>query len=267
VLSLYAAVAERSFRRYSTYTGATLAGIFTNSVFGLIYTFAYKALWEQAPDAGGYDSIDAVTFVWLGQALLMTVALWGGGTTDDLAERIKTGDVAIDLYRPTGLVGWYLAGDLGRATYHLVTRGLGPTFIGLIFFHIRLPSSPLDAAAFAVSLVLAVVVSFGLRFIVSSSAFWLLDASGARFLSGAFAIFFSGMMLPLVLFPGWLGELAQALPWSAMIQVPNDIWLGQYDGWSLLGALGFQVLWVLVLLGLCEGVLRAATRKVVVQGG
>ena len=63
MLSLYAAVAERSFRRYSTYTGATLAGIFTNSVFGLIYTFAYRALWDQAPDAGGYDTIDAVTFV------------------------------------------------------------------------------------------------------------------------------------------------------------------------------------------------------------
>ena len=35
----------------------------------------------------------------------MTVALWGGGTTDDLAERIRTGDVAIDLYRPVGLLG------------------------------------------------------------------------------------------------------------------------------------------------------------------
>ncbi len=267
MLSLYAAVGRRSFRRYSTYTAATLAGIFTNSVFGLIYSYAYIALWDNAPDAGGYDKIDAVTFVWLGQALLMTVALWGGGTTDDLAERIRTGDVAIDLYRPTGLVGWYLAGDLGRATYHLVTRGLGPTFIGLIFFHIRLPESPMDAAAFAVSVVLAVVVSFGLRFIVASSAFWLLDSSGARFLSGAFAIFFSGMMLPLVLFPGWLGTLAQALPWAAIMQVPNDIWLGQYDGWALLGALGFQLLWVALLMALCEAVLRAATRKVVVQGG
>ena len=56
----------------------------------------------------------------------MTVALWGGGTTDDLAERIRTGDVAVDLYRPVGLFGWYLAGDLGRATYHCVTRGVGP---------------------------------------------------------------------------------------------------------------------------------------------
>jgi ABC-2 type transport system permease protein len=46
VLSLHVAVAERSFRRYSTYTAATLAGIFTNSVFGLIYSFAYIALWD-----------------------------------------------------------------------------------------------------------------------------------------------------------------------------------------------------------------------------
>ena len=159
---LYAAVAARSFRRYSTYRAATLAGIFTNSVFGVIYCYAYLALWDQRPDAGGYDATDAVTYVWLGQALLMTVALWGGGTTDDLAERIRTGDVAIDLYRPVGLVGWYLAGDLGRAAYHLLTRGLGPTIIGLS----ALPTSACRRArrplsAFVVSLVLAVVVSFG----------------------------------------------------------------------------------------------------------
>ncbi|HET7070011.1 MAG TPA: ABC transporter permease, partial [Nocardioides sp.] len=121
---LYAAVAARSFRRFSTYRTATLAGIFTNSVFGVIYSYAYLALWHQRPDAGGYDATDAVTYVWIGQALLMTVALWGGGTTDDLADRIRTGDVAIDLYRPVSMVGWYLAGDLGRATYHVLTRGV-----------------------------------------------------------------------------------------------------------------------------------------------
>ena len=35
----------------------------------------------------------------------------------------------------------------------------------------------------------------------------------------------------------------------------------------VVGALGFQLLWVGLLLALCEAVLRAATRKVVVQGG
>jgi ABC-2 type transport system permease protein len=264
---LHVAVATRAFRRYSTYTAATLAGIFTNSVFGVIYSFAYLALWSQNRDAGGYDATDAVTYVWLGQALLMTVALWGGGTTDDLAERIRTGDVAIDLYRPVGLLGWYLAADLGRAAYHLLTRGVAPTFIGILLFDIRMPAGPTAAAAFMISLPLAVTVSFALRFMIASTAFWLLDASGARALGGALALFFSGMVLPLVLFPGWLGTLAQTLPWSAIIQIPNDIWLGQHPGAGLFLALGFQLGWALVLLGCCAIVLRAATRKVVLQGG
>ena len=262
---IYLAVATRTFRRYSTYRGATLAGAFTNSVFGVIYSFAYLALWEQRPDAGGYDAVDAVTFVWLGQALLMTVALWGGGTTDDLAERIRTGDIAVDLYRPVNLVGWYLAGDLGRAAYHLATRGLAPTLVGLALFDIAMPDSLANALAFALSIPLAVTVSFALRFLTSCTAFWLLDASGPRVLSGTLAIFFSGLMLPLVLFPGWLGELAHALPWAAMVQVPNDLWLGQ--GRSPLGALAFQAGWAAVLLGCCAVTLQAATRKVVVQGG
>ena len=65
--ALHLAIATRAFRRYSTYTGATLAGIFTNSVFGIIYSYAYLALWSQRPDAGGYDATDAVTYVWIGR--------------------------------------------------------------------------------------------------------------------------------------------------------------------------------------------------------
>jgi ABC-2 type transport system permease protein len=264
---LYAAIATRSFRRYSTYTSATLAGMFTNCVFGVIYSYAYLALWDQRPHAGGYDATDAVTYVWLGQALLMTVALWGGGTTDDLAERIRTGDVAIDLYRPVGLFGWYLAGDLGRAAYHFLTRGAGPTLLGLLLFHIALPGSPAAALGFVVSLVLAVVTSFAIRFLVACSTFWWLDQTGVQTLAGVFAIFFSGMALPLVIFPEPLKSIALSLPWASYLQTPADIWLGQRTGTALLTGLAVQGVWILVLVILAQSVLAAATRKVVVQGG
>jgi ABC-2 type transport system permease protein len=264
---LYVAVATRAFRRYSTYRAATLAGIFTNSVFGVIYSYAYLALWAASPDAGGYDKVDAVTFVWLGQAMLMTVAIFGGGSTEDLAERIRTGDVAIDLYRPVNLIGWYLASDLGRAAYHLLSRGVAPLVVGLVLFDLTLPASPVNAVAFAVSVPLAVTLSFTIRFLVACSAFWLLDSSGVRVLAMAVAIFLSGMMLPLVLFPGWLGTVAEALPFAGFLQVPADLWLGRYAGSAILVHLGFQVGWIVVLLGCCTAVMRAATRKVVVQGG
>ncbi|HSE69185.1 MAG TPA: ABC-2 family transporter protein [Nocardioidaceae bacterium] len=264
---LYVAIAARAFRRYSTYTAATLAGIFTNCVFGVIIAFSYIAVWEQSPRAGGYDVTDAVTYAWLGQAMLMTVAVWGGGATDELANRIRTGDVAIDLYRPVNLLAWWLATDLGRALYHLLTRGLAPTVVGALLFDLRFPASATAWLLFAASVPLAVVVSFGLRMLVSASAFWLLDDTGVKNLVAVFAMFFSGLAVPLVLFPGWTEDLAMALPWAAFLQVPADIWLGQRSGWDALAGLGFQGAWAAALLATCAVVLRLADRKVVVQGG
>jgi ABC-2 type transport system permease protein len=263
---LYAAVAARSFRRFSTYRAATLTGIFTNSVFGVIFSYAYLALWGREQH-GGYDAGDAVTYVWIGQALLMTVALWGGGTTDDLAERIRTGDVAIDLYRPVGLIGWYLAGDLGRAAYHFLARGLGPTVLGVLLFQIALPDGPVAGVAFLVSLLLAVVTSFAIRFLVACTAFWLLDQTGVRTLAGVLALFLSGMVLPLVIFPEPLRSIAYALPFASYLQTPTDIWLGHRTGTGVLDGLALQALWIVVLMAGCHAVLGAATRKVVVQGG
>lgn len=224
-------------------------------------------MWEQRPHAGGYDVNDAITYAWLGQAMIMTVMIWGGGTPADLAERIRSGDVASDLYRPVGLLGWYVAGDLGRAAYHLITRGVAPTVVGAILFDLKWPDSPAAVIGFAASIPLAVLVSFGLRFLVACTAFWLLDATGPSTIALVLAVFFGGLTVPLVIFPGWLRDVAMALPWAAFLQIPADIWLGKRTGLALVEGLGLQALWAGVLLAMCAAVLRIATRKVVVQGG
>ena len=264
---LYAAVAVRAFRRYATYGWATLAGAFTNTVFGVIICFVYLAVWGANPDAGGYDQTDAVTYAWLGQAMLMTVALWGGGPPDDLALRIRSGDVALDLYRPVGLLGWYLAADLGRAAYHLLARGVAPTLVGAALFDLRWPAGPLVWLAFAVAVVLAVLVSFGIRFLVALSAFWLLDDTGVKTMAAVAALFLTGLSVPLVLFPDGLRQAVMASPWAAYLQVPADIWLGQREGVAVLVGLGWQAGWAVVLLAAGAWLLRIAERRVVVQGG
>ena len=241
--------------------------MFTNSVFGIIIAFVYVAVWRERPDAGGYDVHDALTYAWLGQAMIATVALWAGGTTDDVAARIRTGDIAVDLYRPVSFLGWWLAGDLGRAAYHLLTRGIAPTVIGALLFDLRYPAGPLTWLAFLVSVALAVVVSFGIRMLVACSAFWLVDDTGMVQLSAVLATSLSGLAVPLVLFPGWTRDVVMALPWAAYIQVPVDIWLGRRSGAGAWAGLAFQAVWAGALLLGCAAVLRLADRKIVVHGG
>ncbi|WP_240135616.1 ABC transporter permease [Streptomyces sp. MUM 178J] len=266
-MRLYAVVAAGGFRRHATYRVATAAGMLTNVVFGFILAYTYVALWEQRPRLGGYDLPEALTYVWLGQALLMVCAMMGGGFEDELMERIRSGDIAVDLYRPVDLQLWWLAGDLGRAAFHLVARGVVPVALGALAFDLALPASPLTWLASLVSVALGVLVSFAVRFLAALSAFWLLDGAGVLQLCWLAGLFFSGMLLPLTLFPGVLGEVARALPWSSLLQVPADVLLGKRAGWELAQAYAFQGGWALVLLAAGRVLQSAATRRVVVQGG
>ncbi|MDQ0991137.1 ABC-2 family transporter protein [Streptomyces sp. V3I7] len=261
---LYTAVAAGVFRRYATYRSATAAGVFTNTVFGLILVYTYLALWDEKPHLGGYGPAQAVTYVWVGQALFATLAIGGGGVESEVMERIRTGDVAIDLYRPADLQLWWLSADLGRALFQLVGRGVVPFVFGSLCFELALPRDVGTWAAFAFALVLALLVGFGIRYLVALSAFWLLDGAGVAQMAWIVGMFCSGMVLPLNVFPGALGEVVRLLPWASLLQAPADVLLGRADVW---GTFALQAAWAVVLLGAGRLVQSAATRRVVVQGG
>jgi ABC-2 type transport system permease protein len=95
----------------------------------------------------------------------------------------------------------------------------------------------------------------------------LTDIRGVVTVALSVSLFFSGMILPLTFFPGWLHAIALALPFAAIVQAPIDVWLGKHDGLALAGILALQFAWALALLGLGRLTLRLGSRKLVVQGG
>ena len=267
MLRLYATVAQGGFRRHATYRLATAAGVFTNTVFGIVLSYTYIALWDERPHLGGYDMAEALAYVWIGQGLITVCGLMGGGFEEELIERIRTGDIAVDLYRPADLQAWWFSANAGRAAYQLLGRGVAPMVVGALVFDVALPERPVTWIAFVLAVALGSVVSFAIWYLVAMSAFWLMDGQGVVQVVWLGGLFFSGMLLPLNVFPGALGELARTLPWASMLQIPADVYLGKYEGPELLGAYGFQAGWAVVLLAAGRLAQRLATRKVVVQGG
>ena len=257
-------MARRGYRRYAAYPAATWAGVFTNTVFGFMLAYILLALYRERDAIGGYDAAETVTYVWLAQAMITAVYIFGW---TELAQRIQTGDIATDLARPVHPLRAGLAFDLGRALYHMVFRGVPPFVAGLLVFDLTGPTSPLAWLAFLVSVLLAVCVSYAFRFLYNLSAFWLLDYRGPTLLAISTSLFFSGFIIPVAFFPEPLKVVAHATPFPAMLQRPVDIFIGNATGVEIVVSLAIQVAWAVALLALAAATFAAGARRLVVQGG
>jgi ABC-2 type transport system permease protein len=257
----FAALVRAGFRRHSTYRQATAAAAFTNSVFGFLKCYLLLAVLGTSATVAGYDAERLASFVWVGQGLLGVVMLWGW---TDLADRIRTGDVTADLLRPVDPLWAYLAGDLGRAGHAALTRLVVPVAVGAVFFDLYVPARLASYPLGVVSVVLAVIASFSVRYLVNLTAFWLLDVRGVMIAWSVAGNMLTGLTVPIPFFPGWAQVLLWATPFPAMFQSPLDVLVERGQPWPPLAG---QVVWVAVLLVACRAVQRRAVRKLVVQGG
>ena len=188
------------------------------------------------------------------------VLLWGDV---ELSRRIRSGDVVVDLGRPWDLQAARLAGDLGRAAFAVLTRLVPPAAFGAVVFGFRWPEHLGTYGLFGVSALLAVVVSFGIRFLLNCSAFWLLDARGVLAVWGVAGGLLSGLVMPLAWFPDRARAALWWTPFPALFQTPIDVFLERASP----GAVLHQLAWVALLLAAGRVVLARGSRRLVVQGG
>jgi ABC-2 type transport system permease protein len=257
----YWALAAAGYRRFATYRTAMFASMFTNTVFGFLRAAVLLAVSKHGT-AAGYTGPQMSLYVWAGQGLIGTVLLW---QPPDLIGRIRTGEVVTDLLRPVDFVWRSLATDLGAAAQGALTRFVGPTLVGLIFFDLYRPRHLTTYPFFVISVVLATVICFGCRYLVASLTYWLLDARGPWMFWTFASSLASGLAFPIWFLPH---DAAMGVyvftPVPSVIQVPLDVVVERGPvGWLL----GLQAFWAVALLALCKLVQHRAQRRLVLQGG
>ena len=168
-------LAKRGYRRYAAYPAATWAGILTNSVFGFIQAYVLLAMYDDRDDIGGYDAADALTFVWLAQAMIAAVHVFG---SLELRRADPQWRHRLGPQPARASAAGSAAFDYGRALYHMLFRGMPTMVVGAMVFDLTAPRRH-GWLEFLLSVGLAIWISFGLRFLANVSAFWLLDYRGA----------------------------------------------------------------------------------------
>jgi ABC-2 type transport system permease protein len=257
-------VGKRAFQRFSTYRGATLAGVFTNTIFAFVFVGVFGAVYSTNSSIDGFDRSATLLYVFGGQAFL---AMTGAFGDREISDRIRSGDVASDLYRPVDFQAWWLAHDLGKSLYHALFRGIPPFLVGVVVLDLPLPASPVTWSRFFLAAVVGVVVAFGVRFLANVSAFWLLESRGVVAMVAVAQVFLGGHVVPLYLMSDGLEGVVRALPFASITAFPVEVLAGGHVGDEFWVGLAVAVGWASSLLIGGRVVLGRAERKLVIQGG
>ncbi len=263
-MRLFLELTRRSLQRQMTYRAAVLAGLVTNFFFGFLRMAILVALYGPRSEIAGVDVQGAITYMALTQALIGYLSLF---SWYDLMRSIHTGEIAADLLKPLNLFTFWLAQDLGRAILQFVMRGVLIMAAYALVLDLAYPTRLEQWLALPIALSLCWLVSFAWRFLINLAAFWTPNAIGIGRFFFILSWFFSGFLMPLRYYPAWVQQLSQLTPFPSILNTTLDLYIGVLHGAELWQALAVQALWVVILIGAAQFLLRVGVKRLVILGG
>jgi ABC-2 type transport system permease protein len=255
------------------YRTAALAGVATQLFWGFVKVMVLEAFFTHATSTQPMTLREAIGYVWLGQAFLMAIVPWSGDR--EIQELIRSGGVGYDLLRPTDLYNFWFTRALALRITPLILRAVslvGITIflfpiVGLSKWSLAFPPSLASLIAFFLSFIGAIVLSSALTMLLTVSMMWTISGEGINSILPPLITIFSGMIVPLPLFPEWSQTFLNALPFSGLLDKPFRLFTGNILPDALLGVLIHQIFWIVVIITIGRVLVKHGVRKLVIQGG
>ncbi len=262
-MSLYLAMIGKSYRKHLAYRSE----VWIRIVIGVIWVGIQVAVWEALIGSGEVDGIglsDMITYAILNT--VMALALMDR-TLADLDQKIRSGDIAVDLIKPFHFPLTLVADGLGRSLFAALFSVLPTLLLAALFFEFQAPASIGNGLAFGLAFGLALAISFALACLAGMLGFYFLATFHFQWALGALRSLFAGTMVPLWFYPDGLRALANGLPFQFLAFFPAATWMGELSGLEIARNLALGLAWSAALLGLCWWMWARIVRRLVVQGG
>ena len=268
----YLAAFRARFQLMLQYRAAALAGFATQCWWGGIRIMVFAAFYGVQPAAAPFSLADAVTYVWLGQALL---ALLPWLADPEIGQAVRTGGVGYDRLRPVDAygywyartMGWMVARALPRALLMLLAAGIALPLTGFGEWAWRPPSGVAAALLFVPALVLMTALGTAILMLANIVVAASLNERGVNTILTPLVIVFSGSLLPLDFFPDALRPFLHAQPFAGLVDIPFRIYFADLSGVAALKGLALQAGWTLVLVMLGRLAMDRMMRRLEMQGG
>ncbi len=195
-----------------------------------------------------------VTFIWY--------FIWNF-TDQNIASKILSGDLAMDLLKPTSIFKLQFSEAIALRTTGIMFEVI-PGFI--IFRLIFYPDfmTVLSILRFLAVVVMAFTLFFLINFLVGLTAFVIKSNFSLRSIKAILISITAGAYIPLEFFPPWLNRINDFLPFKYLFYWPIQFFINRGDAAhaeTLLRILGIQILWAVGLFALCKFLWKLSIRK------
>jgi ABC-2 type transport system permease protein len=268
----YLAAFRARFQLMLQYRAAALAGFATQLWWGSIRIMVFAAFYGANAAAAPISLGDAVTYVWLGQALL---ALMPWLADPEVSHAVRTGGVGYDRLRPLDAygywyartLGWMLARALPRAVLMVLAAGFVLPLVGLGAWAWQPPSGLAAALLFVPSFVLMTALATAILMLANIVVAASLNERGVNAVLAPTVIVFSGSLLPLNFYPDSLHLLLHLQPFAGLVDIPFRIYFADLSGGAALEGLALQAGWTVLLIWLGRRAMERVMRRLEMQGG
>ncbi len=237
----------------------------------LIYTlnigvnyFTWKAIYGNGESLGGFTGAQMTTYV---AVSWMARAFYFNNLDREISTDIRDGSIAIQFIRPYNYVLVKMMQGLGEGLFRFMMLMIPGMVIAILLFPVQLPTEPSAWAGFLVMLFFSFLISSQINVITGLSAFFVENNEGMMRMKRVIVDLFSGLIIPISLFPDWLSGVLKVLPFQAITYLPGSVFTGRVQGVGIWNVLGVQVFWFLVLLIPIVWLYHAARQRLFVQGG
>ena len=261
----YLAILKIRMKVLLQYRLAAFAGISTQAFWGIIQVMILTAFYQEGKTGSEPITLSqAITFMWLGQALLQILP-WN--IDKEIEALVRSGNIAYELLRPLHLYTLWFMRSFAMRFIPTLLRVVPIFLLGGLFFGLKAPVSLEAFFLFMLALILSLFVASAITTLIIISLFWTLSGEGIQRLSPHVMLLFSGLIVPLPLFPSWMQPFLDVQPIRCIMDIPCRLYTGVIQASDAAYFLGFQCVWFLLFVLFGKWLLQKALKQFVVQGG
>ncbi|PZD95533.1 daunorubicin ABC transporter permease [Paenibacillus sambharensis] len=264
MLSAYMDLIRIRFLMMLAYRVNYYSGIVIYAINIGAYYFFWNAIYMDEEVIRGFTLAQMTTYV---AVSWMARAFYFNNLDREISNEIRDGSVAIQFIRPYVYLVVKMMQGFGEGLFRLLLFMVPGLVVVSLIFPIEFPSDPKTWLLYALMLLLSFLINSQINILTGLCAFFIENIEGMMRMKRVLVDLFSGVVIPIALFPGWLAAIVQWLPFQAIAYLPSSVFTGRTTGDAALQALMLQVIWFVVLIIPIWLLWRAARHRLFVQGG